>query len=273
VTQYQTVLSSLDIGESLLQCALGNLRVPLEDVEAPAEWFCFPPALIPILANGSGPEYWGIWMHWFVERKPTFVRLSVEGKFVIEVARSVEQFFRYLILSAIVDNDGVTPKIQQFAQSVGVHNLEEIDQISLDSGDDPRGLRALPEFCSNLPLESIATPDEYNGDFPVLLSNGSIRTGDLSCEFEIASDVLKRAKNLRDNPSWINNGLSRRAHFEVCLREGRLGDAWLALNSRGWSISDARQAIMKLSDTAGDPSFSVLANSWLSIADTNAGGY
>lgn len=217
--------------------------------------------------------YCGIWRHWFVDRKPTFVKFFVEGGFAIEVARSVEQFLCLVILLAIVENDGVSPEIERFAQAVGIRNLAEIDRLSLESGDSPQGLSTLPEFRGNLPLESVARPEEYTGDFPALLSESSLQYTNLSCEFEISSDALRGLQESRDVPSWLSSGEPRRVHFDRCVDNGRIGEAWLTLNSKGWTILEARAAISKLAEVAHDPNFTALASSWLSIADTSAGGY
>lgn len=273
MAQYREVLSSLGVQEPLLRCATGHLRVPLEGVRAPAEWYGFPPALIPILMDGSHPMYWGIWQHWFVDRKPTFVKFFVEGGFAVEVARSVEQFLCLIVLSAIVENEGVSPEIERFAQSVGVRNLAEIDHLSLESGDSPQGLSTLPQFRGSLPLESIVRPEEYTGDFPALLSESSMQYTNLSCEFEISAEALRRIQDSHNVPSWLNSDVSRMAHFDRCVGDGRIGEAWLTLNSKGWTISEARAAISKLAEVAHDSHFTDLASSWLSIADTTTGGY
>jgi len=57
------------------------------------------------------------------------------------------------------------------------------------------------------------------------------------------------------------------------MTKGRLDCAWLTLNSTGWSIADARQALVALQAKANDEAFDAVVAYWLSIADLGARGY
>ena len=49
------IATALSLPETLLACAQGAISVPICTLEAPAAWYCFPPALTPIWSDGSGP--------------------------------------------------------------------------------------------------------------------------------------------------------------------------------------------------------------------------
>jgi hypothetical protein len=61
--------------------------------------------------------------------------------------------------------------------------------------------------------------------------------------------------------------------FSDFLRVGDYRSAWLMLNSSGWPLPDARMAISGLASAAGDGTFSLLADAWLSASDSQSGGY
>jgi len=274
VIEYQKVLSSLGVEEALRKCASGEIPVPLTGAEAPPYWYGFPPALIPLWSQGGRPKYFGIWKHWFVDREPTFVEMYVAAdRLTIEIARSSGQLLCFATISAIVEQDGLTADIRKFARLVGVENLDEINDVSLASGDNPSGFSELSQFRGHVPLNSIVESSFYDGEFPLVRPDGSISGVESCCEFEMNSKAIQRASKTGVLFPWQKNGASRADWFAKALSEGRIGEAWLALNSRGWSIQDARLAIAKLAETAGDPQFNVLASAWLSASEHAAGGY
>ena len=74
-------------------------------------------------------------------------------------------------------------------------------------------------------------------------------------------------------PAWFDPEREKKPLFEAYMQAGRLDCAWLTLNSTGWSIADARQALVALQARAGDERFDNVVDYWLSIADLDAGGY
>src|SRR4051794_2545699 len=90
------------LGSSRLRvCASGEAGVPLPNYNAPAEWHGFPPALVPIWSDGSGPSYLGLWKHWFSARPISCVRQYVGlGHLTVEIARTEEQFFAYVAIKS-----------------------------------------------------------------------------------------------------------------------------------------------------------------------------
>ena len=85
--------------------SFGEVRLPFPDVSVPYETFGFLPALLP-LWSGRGAQQTGVWMHWFSDRVPTYVEVSVEDEnSVREIARTFEQFACDIVLRSI-DHSG-----------------------------------------------------------------------------------------------------------------------------------------------------------------------
>ncbi|ROM43525.1 hypothetical protein BK648_16535 [Pseudomonas poae] len=74
-------------------------------------------------------------------------------------------------------------------------------------------------------------------------------------------------------PAWFDPDREKKTLFESFLQAGRLDHAWLTLNSTGWSITDARQALVALQTRSNDRGFDAVVEYWLSVADVSAGGY
>jgi hypothetical protein len=274
-TPYRDILTLLNLPSSIIKCAAGEIRPPLATLDAPAAWYGFPPALIPVWSDGSGPTYIGYWKHWFVNREPCFVNMYVgAGRLTVEVARTVEQVFCLVSMMSISVRDGVETNLERFAKEVGVCNLDQIDLVSLATGDDPKGFLGIDQFKGNVPFESVGDPRDYTGHFPTGDFNGSRAWWVESCTFEIPQEILDSWPHNVVKPAWLAEGpRTRKDLFNEYLCVGNFANAWLTLNSSGWSISDARVAIADLSSEAKNAQFSVLAEAWLDVADESAGGY
>lgn len=272
---YLKLIASLNLNSLIGSCMSGEIACPMEGFDAPPYWYGFPPALIPIWSRGARPKYLGIWKHWFVQRDISFVEMYVaSGRMTYEVARSSEQFFSYVVLSAIVEADGLTPEIEHFSKLVAIENLDDIDQVSIESGDSPVGFQKLMQFHSNVPLNCVSDFDSYSGSFPVVLPNGYSARLENASEFEFPIESMEVLSKIDGRPPWlVNTTESCLSLFKMCLAEGDFKGAWFALNSRGWRIEDARVAIQELADAAKDQQFDIMVSAWLSIAESSAGGY
>lgn len=269
---YDTLIKTLDLSDSVADCAAGRITFPLVALRSPAEWYGFPPVLIPIWSDGSGPSYIGIWKHWFTDRPLCFVKMYVgSGRMTIEIARTAEQLLCYMAMATISVDDGVEPELEKFCERVGLQNLSEIDNVSLSTGDDPLGFTAIRQFATDTPLACTNDLASYSGMFPT----GSFERHEWwrdACSFEVPGKTLTEWPDTVERPDWLNPG-EKRPLFQQQLRDENLHDAWLTLNSSGWSFADAKSAIMELERTAKDKQFSLLTKSWLSIADEGAGSY
>src|SRR5947209_4257283 len=144
---YEKVYHALGLPQTALDVALGTIPLPFADASAPYSLYGFPPALIPIYSDSSGPAYHGFWKHHLVSRATTLVRLSVEAGYrACEVTRTVEQLFTLIVLTAIGIQDGITTEIERFAAGVGIQDLAALDRLSMDVGDSLPHLRGHPPF-------------------------------------------------------------------------------------------------------------------------------
>jgi hypothetical protein len=270
---YKKLLNHLGASKTMCLCHDGIIKLPIAYFESPFDWFGFPPALIPIWSDGSSPSYLGIWKHWFTDRHLTYVEMYVEQSHrVFEVARTEDQFFCRSLIYAIIAADGVTSAVKNFANEIGINNLSEIDELTLNTGDDPKKFIRLPQFVSKTPLETIGDAKAYDGDFP---------TGDFSksqswlrktCTFEFNEQILSDWPCGLEKPRWLR-GQEQLPLFNELLSLGDLENAWLTLNSTGWTFADAVVAIQQLAQTARDESFNLLASAWIENARNDPGGY
>jgi hypothetical protein len=266
---YADVARALSLPAMAQSIADGKADVLLPGTVAPAELYGFPPALIPLWSEGSGPNYVGYWAHWFAPRRPTFVVVHVEGGYrPIEVARTFRQLALRLLLGHICLADGVTARVRQVAERLGVsEDVEVIDQISQSTGDDPSGLLAHPAFRVDPPLQSVPKVDLYQGDFP-----SSTKTLRQAAGLELSADLEKAAQASNDSPPWLKE--RNRSHlFESLLDAGRLGDAWLCLNSPGWRFADVKRALSAMARQAASQEFGLLASAWSALPQERYGGY
>lgn len=256
----------MSLPAALAACADGSIPVPICTLEAPAYWYVYPPALSPVWSDGSGPTYIGYWKHWFVEREPCFVEMYVDGGCMArEIARTPAQLFAVIAMRTISLDDGVTPVLEQFASAVGLDCLAELEVLSLEAGDDLAAFAAAEVFKTRTPLESMPSSAlPYSGDFPDA-SNPAPGWWQRSCSFETALQVMPAPPGV-ELPGWFDPQQNKQALFEGFLASGRLDCAWLTLNSTGWSIADARRAIVQLQAQARDEAFDLWVAAWLAAA-------
>ena len=174
-------------------------------------------------------------------------------------------------MDCIINKEGVTPELEDFASAVGIQNLSEID-ASLRTGGDRHGYMALSQFQQNVPLESMRDASKYTGSFP----SGSFAEGnawwEAACISEVEDEVLEAWPASISKPRWFESG-DRIQQFDRFLGQGDLQGAWFALNSPSWSVADAKGAIDRLAVAAKDPLFSLLATAWTAAAGDDDYGY
>ncbi|NHZ89671.1 hypothetical protein F2P45_11705 [Massilia sp. CCM 8733] len=226
MNQYARVYELLAWPDALRRCAAGEIALPIGLAEAPAYWYGFPPALIPLWSEPSGPVYYGCWKHWFIEREPTFVKAYVECPWTTrEVARTPAQLFALAAISAIVDGDAVTPQVEAFARAVGIDNLGQLDSVSLDSGDDAAGLVRLDQFAADVPLACCGDPSAYGGSFPLSTQPPPVDAFARTSQFELDIDALSGWLADPECPPWLTRG---RGHGWRCAvaTSRRVRSAW-----------------------------------------------
>ena len=229
---------------------------------APAEFFGYPPALIPIFSEFGLPSYLGLWKHWFVQREPSFVTMDVRRDHLVEeVARNESQLAARIVLELMVLNDGVDAEVRGLANllNVGEFALRQIDKFSDAYGDDYKELAKLPDFRSVTPREC-ADPNLYGGEFPTPKRLDFER----QCYFEFDPDLLAEISDL---PPWLDPTSDKPPLFRQFVNAGDYAHAWLTLNGTGWFFDDAAKAMARLkSDLPDDRIFQQVAECWIANA-------
>lgn len=270
---FERVYQALGLPRAALDVALGKVKLPLADASAPWSLYGFPPALIPIYSESSGPSYVGFWRHHLVGRVSTVVRLSVEAGYrAREIARSVEQLFAYVAVAAIGISDGVTPEIERFAAGVGIRDLAALDRLSMEFGDNMLLLRGHAPFDRECPLSSFADPYNYDGSFPCIASLDRPVELRSICVLEVERDLQHVIASRPDAPPWFTTR-DQSATCHSLIEAGDFGGAWMSLNSPGWRFADAKRALRTLANKASTPDLSVIADAWIAEQHEHAGGY
>jgi hypothetical protein len=86
-------------------------------------------------------------------------------------------------------------------------------------------------------------------------------------------DILSAWSQSIQQPLWLRGQRPLRLIFDEILESGDLGQAWLTLNSKGWTFADATVAIRRLAEVAEDESFNLLASTWIKTVGNDPGGY
>ncbi|MBY0461393.1 MAG: hypothetical protein K2V38_29095 [Gemmataceae bacterium] len=278
---YQAVLARDGLPASVIDCLSGKIRGKVLQMDAPAKWYGFPPALVPIWSEEDGSNYLGYWRHWFLDRPGTFVEFEVRrylpstGQHMMrasEIARTAAQFFGCVAIKALYFADKVTPELRKFAERVGLADLTAYEAVAAKIRYEPLGFYALPGFDRDLPLASVSDVRTYTGAFPTSLPFGSQAWRQTCCSFELTEDALDEWPQGTDVPLWLSKGKKVKL-FDTFLGAGDFARAWLTLNSNGWKISEAKDALARLAEAAGDEHFSLLAQAWAAVATDSVKGY
>jgi hypothetical protein len=262
---YKAVFSGLGLSDLAWKIASAEIEIPYAGDDQPIRNFGFPPALIPLWSSGSGPSYYGYWFHWFVSRRPTIVRYSLDTGTAYEVASNLRQLMTILLVNALVVYDGVNEVVEEFAANIGFSSgdLALIDEMTDEHGDDPRALVGLSAFASDPPAEIAMNLDDYRGDFPL---PGQI-PAELTryCGIEFRQDTRDEIAARPGVPSWLRTK-DQKTVYSDRIRNEDLQGAWLSLNTSLWQVDDAREAIGVLSEHAEDARFGSLAAFWCSLS-------
>jgi hypothetical protein len=266
---YAQVIQYLGFGDRLAACAMGQPKLPLVSYVNPAQWYVFPPALVPMASNGSSPGYLGLWAHWFSDRTPSFVSMSVEnGRTVSEVARTIDQFAALIVMKAITESDGRTPAIDSFASAMGLADIEALDRLSLIVGDDVSKFSQIPEFESRCPLMACPNPQLYDGEFPV--SKHEFVTmddlPDVCSPFELEPQSRRQLALSPQAPDWWRD-VDKRKLFDACMAANNHRGAWLTLNSPGWKVAEVREALTELAIESRAPGLELLRDAWCAMSE------
>jgi hypothetical protein len=236
----------------------------------------FPPAFVPLCGMGYQGMY-GYWLpNWFDDKRQRSIVELYSGttfggyRLAMESACNFRQFAATLILVALTAEDERTPQIEKFAARVGI-DVEVLDRIAGDAGDDLEALLSLPDFAKRPPQSCFQDPAQYPGTFPhykMPLTSESLRH---CCSYEVHSrfrngkfdpeNFRQHVASLPHAPTWLRTDEQPPVFLQL-LRQGDLHGAWMSLNSIGWTYGEARQALRRLADKVGDKRFDLLTELW-----------
>lgn len=255
----------LNIPDVFAEVAAGRIRPPISPWIAIDQPQAFPPAFVPILQERPGSNYFGYWKHWFGHRQGTYVQLNLgQLRYVFEIARTPEQFVSHLLLESLSVMRKSTKDIAQFARAVGLIDFEQlVDHFEVDA-DDPEQFDKLPQYRGRRPLFGIDEVESYDGDFPISVKGERPASWEEVCAFEIDPWFLADLHAEPTLPAWLRGG-DQPALFETLLAGGNLMHAWFTLNSPGWGIEEAREALKRLAASEGAPPLATLVEAWNSI--------
>jgi hypothetical protein len=268
---YEDVYERLGLPLTARRIASGEIRHPSVALAAPFECYGFPPALIPLWSDGSGPTYTGYWKHWFVQREMTVVFYDLEEGRAHEVARNFEQL-AWLEALNLRSHPSFIAEAESFAKTLGIGNLEQLDAIITQTGDLPEGLQELPAFGSASPLSSCLDTVNYTGDFPfdgMALTPERVRR---ICGLEVSDELREEIAAQDFAPEWFKTG-EQEPVFDKLLRREDYAGAWMSLNSSGWDYSEAKSALRRLNEAVADEAFDILVKAWTAEPHEEAGAY
>ncbi|MEC8011609.1 MAG: hypothetical protein VX185_12700 [Pseudomonadota bacterium] len=263
--EYTKIYNCLNLPQAAIGLALGELQVPNGVEDQPAQCYGFPPAMIPLWSNPDSMTYTGIWKHWFSNRTASFIRMYVNTNYRLkEIARNFHQLAQYIILEEISFSKNVTDEIALFAENLGVSNLRELDQLSIESGDDPKGLFHLPTFKDESPLICFDDLHQYKGDFPNINLPLNSMNMKVTCSLELTEILERHYICSNDCPAWFYSKKQKELFYSY-LSAGSLSEAWFTLNSNGWLFKDAKPALEQLASKANNRDFNLLTEAWNSL--------
>lgn len=222
-------------------------------------FYPFPPALLPIFVDDGNPSVTGLLKHWFLDRDTTIVKYDLETGIFSEKARNGKQFIADLLLRMNILEDGLTPDIIQFAQDMQYQDLQEIDEHAVKYGDSPKDFYHLQVFTKDPPIDYAPDLQHYKGDFPVTYRLLNQKQLEKACSFEVPKDLATTI----EAPAWMYANANKQVLFDQYLNDKELDKAWLTLNSRGWVISDAINALKQLTICSTDPLFFHIAERYI----------
>ena len=240
-------------------------------------WFetAFPPAFIPLYTKAAGNMV-GYWKHWTCDRPTTIVNFSGvtnlgEPRIAYELATSFEQLkYIYFMNLLFVTGLEIDKDVEDDAEELEFDDFDALIAVCRKHGQRRSGLLELDAFRANPPHSCFgSSPRDYQGSFPNPYSNKKQLAE--ACSYEIHSWFQENEYEFRErvakswfSPKWLRD-TEQWPVFDELLASGNITGAWMSLNSIGWDLDDAHQAIQELEPHVTDPLFSLLSRAWRSI--------
>jgi len=264
MTDINRIAEKLNINKRILKLVNREILLPnyIDDFNPLTDyWYPHPPCLVPLFL-GYGASYKGMVKHFFCERESTFVDYFLEDGYISETARNADQFITRIVLRMIIIKDGLTNEIIDFCKSIDFDQYDEINQFTLDYGDDPQEFKNLVFFKTDKPFQDLKDLNDYNGDFPssiFILNKGSYLKS--AADVEIAA--TKGLAEIEDLPPWLIESKNKKDLFDSYLSRNQLKEAWLTLNSRNWLLRDVAERLEQLKSKTNDDLLALVADNWI----------
>lgn len=264
MTDINRIAEKLNINKRILKLVNREILLPnyIDDFNPLTDyWYPHPPCLVPLFL-GYGASYKGMVKHFFCERESTFVDYFLADGYISETARNADQFITRIVLRMIIIKDGLTNEIIDFCKSIDFDQYDEINQFTLDYGDDPQEFKNLVFFKTDKPFQDLKDLNDYRGDFPssiFILNKGSYLKS--AADVEIAA--TKGLAEIEDLPPWLIESKNKKDLFDSYLSRNQLKEAWLTLNSRNWLLRDVAERLEQLKSKTNDDLLALVADNWI----------
>jgi len=234
----------------------------------------FPPVVIPILdMTSSCLDKQVIIKHWFVEREINYTYVYGENfKNYSEEARTFETFLTKFFLDWLIIEEEITIEMKIFSKQLEFNELEAIYTFFDKYGDNPNEITRLKYFTkssgNNLnitPIEYVNNISSYTGDFSTSVK-GLININGIekATSFEIQDSTKRVVNKLSNLPLWLKNNANQKYLFDMYIEKNELDNAWLALNSSGWKLTDVEVCLEVLTQKNNKNGFDDMVENWMS---------
>ena len=258
------IAEKLNIDKRIIKLVRKEIFLPnyIDDLKPTTDyWYPHPPCLVPLFL-GHGASYKGVVKHFFCDRESPFVEYFLEDGYISEIARNADQFITLLVLRMIIIKDSLTSDIIDFCKKIDYAQYDDIDQFTLDYGDEPQEFKNLVFFNTERPFKYIKELNDYNGDFPSSLSilnkNFYLKSAAYA---EIAA--TEKLAEIEDLPPWLIESKNKKDLFDLYFTKNQLKEAWLTLNSKNWLLKDVADCLEKLRSKTNDDLFTLIADNWI----------
>ena len=256
---YYEVVEKLDLDSLFVPIVSGTIELPflIEQTRSP---YGFPPAMIPLWLEDI--DFVGFWHHWFTNDriKSLVLQMPELDYVVIERARSIRQLVIIYLYERLCSLGYVDSLAHIISSAIGFQGVAKLFTIFTANGPGLEHLLVLEEFNKN-PPQSCTMSKNLNLTKEQLMSFTSFDFNE-----------LERAQFGSNVPEWfLSNDME--GTFLEFLKKKDYKSAWMTLNSSGWEFTQAKIAILKLSEVAGCPRFKDFAESWASLPHEAYGSY
>lgn len=258
LSDYLRLLLKAGFDGLVAEVLVGGEDFPFPWVHVPDTTYNFLPAMVPLWTEDAKTV--GFWIHWPIpEREPVLGVLDPECDYAFTpLASDFYQLLVAYVFKGIVLTEGLRPGLEGMISKLGIGRSDVNRMLDLAQEGD-FDLDIFPELACTK-----SRPDRHRSIFEDF--------GDaFVCSVEIDED--QRAEARKMGAFWFQREQTQR-HFERFLEHGKLKQAWLALNSNGWTFSQAQSALKRLAAKIDEPLFYDLTKAWCACRhDRYGGGY